>query len=401
MTGKLRVGIIGSGAIALQIHAPGYLALPDDCELVACCDVVPERAKAFAERFATAQWFTDYHEMLALPELDAVSVCTPPFMHRDATVAALDAGKHVLCEKPMAMNVAEAKDMASAAERAGKVLTIGHQQRFSPEAQAVKRAVEAGELGDIYYAKTAALRSRGAPTWGVFHVKKLNGGGPLIDIGVHALDVTLWLMGNPRPVAVFGATYMALAHQPGLQNRWGKINVEEYDVEDLAAAFVRFDNGATLVLETSWLLQMTERGVVHTQLFGTEGSARLDPFQIVHDVDGVPEDVTPELPRPEPAPAQQAKGDAEAKKDQLQETPKPKASATQVRHAEDAPAGTKGTPTGEDDTWRRQPAVGRFVQAALGRVEPLVKPEETLNVQRVMDALYQSAESGQLAEITD
>ena len=382
MTDKLRVGIIGSGGIAEGAHAPGYMAIPDDCELVACCDVRPERAKAFAERFDLAHWYTDYRELLALPELDAVSVCTPPFMHRDATVAALDAGLHVLCEKPMAMNVSEAQDMVAAAERAGKVLTIGHQQRFSPAAQAVKRAVDAGELGDIYYAKTAALRNRGAPTWGVFHIKQLNGGGPLIDIGVHALDVTMWLMGSPRPVAVFGATYMALAHRPGLKNRMGTINVEEYDVEDLAAALVRFDNGATLMLETSWLLQMTERGNAYTQLFGTEGSARLDPFQIVRDVDGTPEDVTPELPPPAPAPPPQQ--------------PKPPAPA-----AEGASAGAEAAPVEEAVTWRRQPSVERFVQAALGRAEPLVKPEETLNVQRVMDALYQSAATGQLVEITD
>lgn len=382
MTDKLRVGIIGSGGIAEGAHAPGYKAIPDDCELVACCDVRPERAEAFAERFDVAHWYTDYRELLTLPELDAVSVCTPPFMHRDATVAALDAGLHVLCEKPMAMNVAEAQDMVTAAERAGKVLTIGHQQRFSPAAQAVKRAVDAGELGDIYYAKTAALRNRGAPTWGVFHIKQLNGGGPLIDIGVHALDVTMWLMGSPRPVAVFGATYMALAHRPGLKNRMGTINVEEYDVEDLAAALVRFDNGATLMLETSWLLQMTERGNAYTQLFGTEGSARLDPFQIVRDVDGAPEDVTPELPPPAPDPPPQQ--------------PKPPAPA-----AEDASADAEATPAEEVVTWRRQPSVERFVQAALGRAEPLVKPEETLNVQRVMDALYQSAATGQLVEITD
>lgn len=382
MTDKLRVGIIGSGGIAEGAHAPGYMALPDDCELVACCDVRPERAEAFAERFDLAHWYTDYRELLSLPELDAVSVCTPPFMHRDATVAALDAGLHVLCEKPMAMNVAEAQDMVAAAERADKVLTIGHQQRFSPAAQAVKRAVDAGELGDIYYAKTAALRNRGAPTWGVFHIKQLNGGGPLIDIGVHALDVTMWLMGSPRPVAVFGATYMALAHRPGLQNRMGTINAEEYDVEDLAAAIIRFDNGATLMLETSWLLQMTERGASYTQLFGTEGSARLDPFQIVRDVDGAPEDVTPELPPPAPEPPPQQ--------------PKPPAPA-----AEGAPAGAEVAPAEEAVTWRRQPSVERFVQAALGRAEPLVKPEETLNVQRVMDALYQSAATGQLVEITD
>ena len=393
MVDKLKVGIIGSGAIALQVHAPGYKALADDCELVACCDVVPERAQAFATRFGIPQAFTNLEEMLKLPELDAVSVCTPPFMHKAASVAALEAGKHVLCEKPMAMNVAEAKAMLAAAHRAGKVLTIGHQERFRPEAQAIKQAVEAGHLGDIYYAKTAALRSRGVPTWGVFHIKRLNGGGPLIDIGVHALDVTLWLMGNPRPVAVFGATYAALAKQPDIQNRWGPINRDEYDVEDLAAAFVRFANGASLFVETSWLLNMTEPGNRGTQICGTKGGASLQPFQILRDVGGELQDITPEIAQDKDEPPHQAIPDAKPR-------PKP---ATPVRHAEATPPASpdaSAVPEPED-AGRHSPSVERFVNAALGRVEPLVKPEESLDVQRVMDALYQSAETGQLVEITE
>ena len=159
MTDKLRVGIIGSGGIAEGAHAPwGTRRSPTIASWWPCCDVRPERAKAFAERFDLAHWYTDYHELLALSELDAgPRYARPRSCTARQTVAALDAGLHVLCEKPMAMNVAEAQDMVAAAERAGKVLTIGHQQRFTPAAQAVKRAVDAGELGDIYYAKDGVV----------------------------------------------------------------------------------------------------------------------------------------------------------------------------------------------------------------------------------------------------
>ncbi|MGH2353861.1 MAG: Gfo/Idh/MocA family protein [Chloroflexota bacterium] len=359
--GKALIGIIGCGGIASASHAPSLKQLESDgvCELVACADVVPEAAQAMAQQFGIPRVFADYHDLLSLKELDGVTVATPPFVHKEATVAALRAGKHVLCEKPMAMNVAEAKEMLAVAQETGKVLTIGHGGRFSAVAQAIHQRAAAGDLGEIYYAKAAALRRRGVPSRGVFTVKKLNGGGPLIDIGVHALDLTVWLMGNPTPVGVYGATYDTLAHRPGVaaQNRLGAsggpFDPEKYDVEDLCTGLVRFANGATLFLETSWLLNQGETETRRTELYGTAGGATTNPFRILLDDGAALKDVTPEVPS--------------------------------------GRAGSQG------NFLRFQ----RFVECIHGGARPLVKPEESLNVQRIIDALYRSAETGKAVEITE
>jgi predicted dehydrogenase len=355
-----RVAIIGCGGIANGSHAPSLTKLQEDgaCEVIACVDVNKDSAEKMAEKFGIPRIFTDFNELLALDELDGVCVATPPFVHKEATVAALRAGKHVLVEKPMAMNVAEAKEMLAVARETGKILTIGHGGRFSAAAQAIYKRIAAGDLGEIYYGRAVALRARGVPGWGVFTNKKLNGGGPLIDIGVHALDLTLWLMGNPTPVEVLGATYDKLAHRTGLpkQNRagWGEWDPAKYDVEDLATGMVRFENGATLVLETSWLLNQTDVEVRHTDVYGTAGAASTSPFQILVD-------------------------DGSGVKD---ETPT------------DVPTGREGA---QGNFLRFQ----RFLDCIAGNAEPLVKPEESLNVQRIMDALYKSAETRQAVQITE
>jgi len=360
--GKARIGIIGCGGIARGSHGPGYVRLQEAgrCELVACCDVVPDVAAAFGRDFGVPRVFTDYRELLAVDELDAVSIATPPFAHRDTTVDALLAGKHVLCEKPMAMNVAEAEEMLAAARRSGRVLTIGHGSRFAPEALAIKRRIDAGDLGDIYFARASRLRSRGVPARGVFTSKTRNGGGPLIDIGVHALDLTVWLMGNPAPVGVFGATYDALAHREGMaaQNRssWGPFDPQRYDVEDLCTGLIRFANGATLFLESSWLLQQPEVEVRRTDVYGTAGSASVEPLRIVVDDGAGMRDVTP---------------------------------------PDLALAGGRGAAGGNFVR------LERFVDCILGQAVPLVRPEESLNIQRIIDALYRSATTGQAVEIRE
>jgi predicted dehydrogenase len=361
--GRALIGIIGCGGIARGSHAPGYaqLAAAGVCELVACADVVPAAAEAMAEQFGIPRVFTDYHDLLALDELDGVSIATPPFVHKEATIAALRAGKHVLCEKPMAMNVAEAKEMLAAARKTGRVLTIGHGGRFSAAAQAIHRRASAGDLGEIYYAKAAALRRRGVPARGVFTVKRLNGGGPLIDIGVHALDLVMWLMGNPAPVGAYAATYDKLAHRPGVpaQNRLGATGAydpERYDVEDLCAGFVRFANGASLFLETSWLLNQPEDELRRTELYGTAGSATTSPFRILVDDGTALRDVTPD---------------------------------------------ESEVPTGRAGAQGNFLRLHRFVECIHGRAEPLIRPEESLDVQRVIDALYRSAGTGRAAEITE
>ena len=360
-TAKPRVAIIGCGGIANGSHAPSLKRLQDEgaCEVIACADVNENAAKAMAEKFGIPRHVTDFHTLLELEELDGVTVATPPFVHKEATIAALRAGKHVLCEKPMAMNVTEAKEMAAMARETGKVLTIGHGGRFSTAAKAIHDRIAAGDLGEIYYAKAVALRKRGVPSRGVFTVKKLNGGGPLIDIGVHALDLTVWLMGNPRPIGVYGATYDRLAHTPHVAQQnslfnWGPFDPSRYDVEDLCAGFVRFDNGATLFLETSWLINQAEPEVRGTELYGTLGGATTNPFRILVDDGKTLEDVTPEVP--------------------------------------------SGRGEGAQGNFLR---FERFLDCIKGTAEPLVKPEESLNVQRIIDGLYASAESGRAVDITE
>src|SRR6266545_6412392 len=221
----LRVGIIGTGGIATGAHIPGYQKTPG-VELYAACDVIKERAESMAERFGFRRVFTDFREMLKDPDLDVVSVCTPPFAHKDATIAALEAGKHVLCEKPMALDGDEAQQMIDAWYKSRRThhnkFSIGFQSRYGKNAQLLKRMIDAGELGEIYYGRASYLRRRGVPAWGVFTSKAKNGGGPMIDIGVHAMDLAMWLMGHPEPVSVYGVTYRKFGNRPNVYNPWGQ-----------------------------------------------------------------------------------------------------------------------------------------------------------------------------------
>jgi predicted dehydrogenase len=273
--GKIGIGIIGFGGIAEAAHAPGYRKVADQCEILAVADIAPGRlAEAMGPKWNIPTAFEDYHELLALPEIDAVSVCTPNYLHMQPTIDALKAGKHVLCEKPMAMNANEGKAMLAAAEAAGKQLQIGYNSRFGAVAQSAKRAVDAGEVGDVYFTRARALRRRGVPGWGVFTQKDKQGGGPLIDIGVHITDLSLWLMGHPKPVAASGQTYTKFGTKEGVLGTMGKWDPKIYTVEDFATALVRFDNGATLSLESSFIAN--GRDEFSTHLFGTGAGVLLD-----------------------------------------------------------------------------------------------------------------------------
>ena len=204
---KIKVGIIGTGSIS-HLHIQGYLKNPD-VELYALCDINEERVKAAGEKYKVSRIYTDMNEMLKLEELDAVSVCTWNSAHAPCSIAALKAGKHVICEKPMAMNAEEARAMKKAADEAGKLLMIGFVRRFGNDANIIKDYQSTDFLGDIYYAKATYLRRKGNPG-GWFGDKARSGGGPLIDLGVHVIDLTRFLMDNPKPVSVYGATFQKL-----------------------------------------------------------------------------------------------------------------------------------------------------------------------------------------------
>ncbi len=268
---KIKVGIIGCGGIANGKHMPSVRQLPD-VEMVAFCDLIPEKAEAAKRTFGTpdAKVYTDYRDLLKDPSITAVHVCTPNRSHSFITVDALHAGKHVICEKPMAINSAEAKKMLDAAKESGKILTVGYQTRYKAEAAYMKRLCEDGELGEIYYAKALALRRRAVPTWGVFLNEYEQGGGPLIDIGTHALDLTLWLMDNYRPKMVVGSVFKKLGKQRETANAWGDWDPEKYTVEDSAFGFIVMENGATISLESSWALNILDAQEASTLLCGTK-----------------------------------------------------------------------------------------------------------------------------------
>lgn len=205
-------------------------------EMVAFCDIVEERAvKAAAEYgVAGAKVCTDYKELLKDKTIDVIHVLTPNKSHSFITVDALEAGKHVMCEKPMAKSTAEAQKMVDAAKRTGKMLTIGYQNRQRPDSLYLKQLCEDGELGEIYYAKAHAIRRRAVPTWGVFLNEDEQGGGPLIDIGTHALDLALWMMDNYKVKSVMGNVYHKLGSKENAANAWGPWDPKEFTVEDSA-----------------------------------------------------------------------------------------------------------------------------------------------------------------------
>ena len=270
----IKVGIIGCGGIANGKHMPS-LKKVTDCEMVAFCDIIPERAEKAAKDFGTpdAKVYTDYQELLKDESIDVVHVCTPNRSHSFITVDALEAGKHVMCEKPMAINSAEAKKMLDAAKRTGKKLSIGYQSRFRDDSQYMKREAEDGTFGDIYYAKATAIRRRAVPTWGVFLNEHEQGGGPLIDIGTHALDLTLWMMNNYKPKYCVGTVYHKLNNDREQANMWGNWDPEKFTVEDSAFGFVVMENGATILLESAWALNTLDVREAVTTLCGTLAGA--------------------------------------------------------------------------------------------------------------------------------
>ncbi len=269
-----RVGIVGCGGIANGKHMPSLKKL-SNVQIVAFCDIVPERAeKALAEYGAPgAKIYATYQELVADSTLDTVHVCTPNKSHAPITIAALEAGKHVMCEKPMAKTSKEAQAMVDTAKRVGKKLTIGYQNRFRPDSLHLKKVCEAEQLGEIYYAKAHAIRRRAVPTWGVFLNEDEQGGGPLIDIGTHALDLTLWEMNNYDVKYVVGNTYRKLADTKDAANAWGSWDPAKFTVEDSSFGFITMKNGATIVLEAAWALNTLDVIEGSTTLCGTKGGA--------------------------------------------------------------------------------------------------------------------------------
>jgi predicted dehydrogenase len=290
-TQDLRIGLIGSGGIGR--HYINMFKKAGKARVVAASDVSAGALAEVEKMDRDIVRFTDYRKMLKAQQLDAVAVCTPNKLHLAPTVDALRAGLPVIVEKPMAMNAADAQKMVDAGKKARKLLMIGFQWRFHPMAQLVRRSLDSGEMGKILYVRCQALRRRGIPSWGVFGRKDIQGGGPMIDIGVHILEMAHYMMGKPEPVSADGSCYTYIGNKkPEALAPWGNWDHKTYTVEDLAVGLLRFKNGATLVIESSFAAHI-EKDLWNVSVMGEKGGASFDPPMLFTDQGGHMVNITP------------------------------------------------------------------------------------------------------------
>ncbi len=345
---KIKIGIVGIGGIAKCAHIPAYLK-DERVEIVALCDIIEERAVEAQEKwFPDAKVYTDFNDLVKDENVETVDICTPNYWHSRIAVAAFEAGKNVFCEKPDAVSPEEAQKMKEASEKAGKLLMVMRNNRFASGSQYLKKYIADGNVGEIYAGRCGWQRRRGIPgKGGWFTTKELSGGGPLIDLGVHMIDLAVWLMGNPTPVAVSGATYCKFADTDSSDSEhsiFGDKNSEgTFDVEDLAIGMIRFDSGAVLQIEFSWASNI-EREHRFVELYGTKAGFSWDneEVKIFSEDNGILTDT----------------GLKRVQQDGHQ---------YYLRHA---------------------------VDVLLNGVEPIYKPQQGLDMIKILDAIYKSAKTG-------
>ncbi len=327
---NLRLGLVGVGAAAQISHIPA-LKKTEGLELLALCDRDPEKAARVAAKFQIPKVHPRIDDLLADDELDAIDICTPNYLHAPMATAALEAGKHVLCERPLARSAEEAAAMQRAAKKADRVLMCAVQHRFRPDAQLLRKFVEKGDLGDIYFAKAGWLRQRtewDSDEWR--RQKRESGGGVVLDLGFQMLDLSLWTLGSPKVASVTASLH---------RSRKG-------EVEDSATAFFRLESGATLTLELTWGLLM-EKDFAYLNLFGSGGAALLNPFRVHKGMHGTLVNVTPTL----------------------------ETSRNQYKHSIEA-------------------QITHFADVLRKAAKPMGHADEILPVMELMDAVYRSAEQG-------
>ncbi len=330
---KLRYGCVGAGGIANYKHLKGYSAL-DNVEIVAVSDPDEESSKQVSDIYKIKGIYDDYREMLQKEKLDLISVCTPNYLHKSVTLEALKHGIHVHCEKPLALNAAEAQEMVDAKDRCGKKLMVALNNRFTGESCFTKKLVRSGDLGEIYHARCGWRRRRGIPgKGGWFTNKRLSGGGPLIDLGVHFIDLVMYFMDYPQVAAVSGKTYSKFAGTKG----------GTYDVEDMAVGFVRLADDTVIDLEFSWASNI-EKQCTYYELLGTRGGVefRDGRLKIYTEMHGSCVDI--------------------------------------------APANGQIT-SGENE-------FVHFINCILNDTEPVAKPEEGVKMMQIIDSIYASSEMG-------
>lgn len=349
MANKLRMGIVGVGNIFRAEHVKPLLE-HEEVELVAVCDVNQERAEKVAKEYGIPSVYSDYKELLLRDDIDLIDICTPNLYHSEISIAALNAGKHVFCEKPDAVNPEEAQKMADAAKANGKIMMAMRNNRFTPAARYLKRYIGEGNMGEIYTGRCGWIRRRGIPgKGGWFTTKELSGGGPLIDLGVHFIDLAMWLMGNPKPVSVSGCTYTKFANDEisdSLHSSFGEKKSDgTFDVEDLAIGFIRFENGTSLQIEFSWASNIGEE-MNFVDLRGTRAgfSLKNNVLQIFSEAAGQLTNITPVI------------------------------------------KGNGAAPHGEH--------LKHFIDCVQKRAEPIILPEHGVDMIKILSAIYKSAESG-------
>ncbi|GHU52222.1 Gfo/Idh/MocA family oxidoreductase [Clostridia bacterium] len=350
----LKAGIIGCGGIANTKHMPALKKLKN-VEISAFWNLSPERARKACAEFGGeyAKVYNTYGELIN-SDVDVVYVLTPNKSHAAISIAALEAGKHVMCEKPMATTYADAFLMYEAAEKSGKILSIGYQNRFRPDTRYLKNACVRGDLGEVYFAKAHAIRRRGVPTWGVFLDKEEQGGGPLIDTGTHALDLTLWLMDNYDVKSVRGNVYKKLADRPDCANRFGAWNPDKFGVEDSAFAFITMKNGATVTLESAWAINLDDESEAQTTLCGTKAGAATKGGLVIN-------------------------GDAHGRL---------------YTSVPDLTSGGDDFYDGKQIKTDADIEAESFINAVLTNTEPVVTAKQALTVTRILEAIYTSSEEG-------
>jgi predicted dehydrogenase len=286
------VAFIGAGAIAR--HHMKLLKQIKNVQVVAAADISEDALAKTKEEHGVQKLYTDYQKMLKeVKEIDAVDVCTPNGQHAANCIAAFAAGHHVMVEKPMAMNATEGRAMMDAAKKAGKQLVVGFQYRFDPKTKLIKDQIDSGAFGKIMYVRAQALRRRGIPNWGVFGRKDLQGGGPMIDIGVHILEMAHYILGSPRPVTVSGNTWTYIGDKPSnVVSQWPGWDYKTYTVEDLAAGLIRFENGSLLTIEASFVAHI-EKDIWNIQIMGEKGGANWETSQIFMDQGGYMMNMSP------------------------------------------------------------------------------------------------------------
>ncbi|MCR1835885.1 Gfo/Idh/MocA family oxidoreductase [Oceanobacillus caeni] len=335
---KLKMGIIGVGGIAQDRHIPAYQALSDKVEITAIQDLKITKAKEVAEKFNIPYVFSDYEELFAT--VDVVTICTPNKFHAEISIAALEAGVHVLCEKPMAITAEECDLMIKAAKKADKCLSIAYHYRFIESVQLAKQTMK--EVGDPLVARVQALRCRKVPGWGVFTNKQLQGGGSLIDWGCHFLDAALWLLDEPNAVEVTGTTYNRLSKTPNQLNDWGNFDHESFDVDDHVSSYIRFENGASMLFECSWAANIKE-DTTNVSISGSNGGLNVFPIEFYQPKHGAYLTTT-----------------AKVEDDQA------KAGFLQAKN---------------------------FIESCLGEAELVNKPEQARTVTKIIEAIYKSSEN--------